>query len=338
MGIINRLKGFQALELRELILNDDAEAVKLYYEKYNLDFNATFAKDGYITNALLFSASNGRFSVLKMLIKQGVDVNFQDICGRSALFYASRFDDSDVAKSLVEAGANIYLQTNCRTGALHEAAKEGALGVVKIFLEKNVPVDWPSCLGFSALHEAARVGHCDIIKLLVAYGADVDKMNEPGYTPLCYAALSGNLESAQFLIDRGADINKVKDKIDGPLHCAIHSLVQGEAELDMIELLISSGADLKHIGCDKITAIRLAEAYKYPDLKSVLEVFSKSYAARGVKKPRLDSHEEENATNPILDILNYKVGEKLGEPANDFPEVIGDITPDPVSLFIPKFL
>jgi ankyrin repeat protein len=69
---------------------------------------------------------------LDILLKNDMDVNIQDIWGKTALIYASFYGRLEVVKYLVEDGkADVNIKTNTGWTALMLASKFGRLDIVK---------------------------------------------------------------------------------------------------------------------------------------------------------------------------------------------------------------
>src|SRR5213075_36449 len=86
------------------------------------------------------------------------------------------------------------------------------------------------------------------VKLLLAHGADVNAKgvnfgdpNTPTLAPpLAFAARSGKTDLAELLLEHKADINTPDDAGQTPLHWALY----GDKEEDMVNLLLSKGANV----------------------------------------------------------------------------------------------
>lgn len=97
--------------------------------------------------------------------------------------------------------------------------------------------------GWTALHCAAW-GECvEAMELLLSTGAKIDSPDKGGETPLCLAA-SKNLEMVKLLLNSGADI-----------HCtALHkAALNGKA--DIVKYLLAAGADVNALDRYQATAL-----------------------------------------------------------------------------------
>src|SRR5919198_6488120 len=128
------------------------------------------------------AAMQGNRDAVKVLLKDGADVNTAQGDGMTALHWAAQKGDIELAKTLLYAGANIRATT--RIG------------------------------GYNPLLIASRNGNAAMIETLLAAGADPNAATSNGTTALMLAAQAGNAPAGQVLIDRGADVN-AKEKIKG---------------------------------------------------------------------------------------------------------------------------
>jgi uncharacterized protein len=154
---------------------------------------------------------------LRVLLKQGADVNAAQGDGMTALHWASSHGDLDEARMLISAGARLDVVTrNGNYTPLHLAAKAGNAAVIRTLLEAGADVNAKTSSGGAlALHLAAAQGNADAVSALLDKGAKVDALEGAwGQTPLMWAAAYNRLDAMQTLLKRGANIaahSKVED-------------------------------------------------------------------------------------------------------------------------------
>ena len=84
---------------------------------------------------LLRYSKNGNLRRVNSLLRRGVNVNYQNYLGRTALMYASYEGRLDVVRELIKAGADVNLQTNDGMTALMYAGYRGHFEIVEALLE-----------------------------------------------------------------------------------------------------------------------------------------------------------------------------------------------------------
>jgi ankyrin repeat protein len=122
---------------------------------------------------LFAAAKGGRAECVRLLIDAGARVRTLDICGRTALMYASTPE------------------------------------VVRVWLEAGCALDERDAYGFDATNHAAENGHREVLFALVRAGADIHALNKFGMTRLLQYCSSLNVsgDMVRALIEAGADIH-----------------------------------------------------------------------------------------------------------------------------------
>jgi hypothetical protein len=147
-----------------------------------------------------------------------VDINTQDILGRTPLHVACEQNSVAAVLALLEGGANPGLKTVYGSLPLHFAAAKGSLSICSLLLEKPV------------------------------LGYDVNEADFQDNTALYYAINSENTELVRFLLAglHKMDPNRASPSSLPPLIRAIHI-----RNKDLVGLLLASGADPRvvHKGC-----------------------------------------------------------------------------------------
>ncbi|TWU74105.1 Glycerophosphocholine phosphodiesterase [Metarhizium rileyi] len=112
--------------------------------------------------------------IVQMLVDAGVDINWTDKTGETALHVAARFSHeacariilrgSDSQKANTEIAENSYSWT-----PLHVAAVDGSLSLVQLLVDAGADVSKPDASGWTAKEHAALRGHMDIARFLAAH-------------------------------------------------------------------------------------------------------------------------------------------------------------------------
>ena len=222
-------------------------------------------------------------AILPWLIAQGLDVNAQNVKGRTPLTFAvyglhpenssAQMERArrDVGR-LLDAGADINLGDADGTTSLHTAAYWGAPEVVDFLLSRGAHANAARRNGETPLHLIAAMpgdsvtpGHAAVIDQLLAAGADINRVDEDGYTVLSCTPLHGNHEVARKLLACGADIAAAGAR-------ALRDAVSGEDD-ELLDLFIAAGSAVDTQYADEqLTPLILAahEGYFY-GIKTLLD-------------------------------------------------------------------
>ncbi|KAJ5527186.1 hypothetical protein N7513_011345 [Penicillium frequentans] len=126
------------------------------------------------SSAVLALATKANFvDIVHLLVDAGVDINYQDEQGETALHVAARFGHDECARILLE--GTDYQKANTE-------------------LAENT-------YSWTPLFIASVDGNLNVAKLLIAAGADVDRFDSSGWTAKEHAALRGHLDIARCLAE-----------------------------------------------------------------------------------------------------------------------------------------
>ncbi|KAJ6005833.1 hypothetical protein N7451_003777 [Penicillium sp. IBT 35674x] len=126
------------------------------------------------SSAVLALATKANFvDIVQLLVDAGVDINYQDEQGETALHVAARFGHDECARILLE--GTDYQKANTE-------------------LAENT-------YSWTPLFIASVDGNLNVAKLLIAAGADVDRFDSSGWTAKEHAALRGHLDIARCLAE-----------------------------------------------------------------------------------------------------------------------------------------
>lgn len=164
--------------------------------------------------------------------------------------------DLEQLKSLILGTDNFDKSTINDAELLHLAAREGHKDIAEFLIANGADVNAKEAANDETpLHMAALEGYKDIAKLLIAKGAIVDARDMFGITPLCNAIDGDYISCAEKLLEsRYADITTEDKKRREELE---EELI-GKLKMDIVELLINSGANVNLKDDDGITPLYLA--------------------------------------------------------------------------------
>jgi ankyrin repeat protein len=155
-------------------------------------------------------------ATVRLLLKQGADVNAAQGDGMTALHWAALNGDAELASMLLYAGANWRAMT--RLGSflpIHLAAQSGAADVLKMLLDAGADANTRTTTGATPLMLAAASGNAKAVETLLAAGADVNATESAhGQTALMFAAAKNRADVVGTLLARGANATLATKIID----------------------------------------------------------------------------------------------------------------------------
>jgi ankyrin repeat protein len=163
------------------------------------------------------AAMRGDAAKVRLLLRQGADVNAAQGDGMTALHWAAFRGDVDGTRMLISAGGRLEAVTrNGNYTPLHLAAKAGNLPVVRALLEAGASANAKTTSGgASPLHLAAAQGSADVVNALLEKKAAIDAPDGAwNETPLMWAAAYNRVDALKALLAHGANIaaaSKVED-------------------------------------------------------------------------------------------------------------------------------
>lgn len=120
---------------------------------------------------LSLATKSNEFEIVKLLTEAGVDVNYRDEQGETALHVAARFGHEKCAKALIAGSPSqkVDIEVTENTFAwtpLFIASVDGHLGVVKLLVEAGADYERADLSGWTVKEHAALRGHMDIATYL----------------------------------------------------------------------------------------------------------------------------------------------------------------------------
>ncbi|KAH8799292.1 ankyrin repeat-containing domain protein [Flagelloscypha sp. PMI_526] len=190
--------------------------------------------DNYTETPLELAASKHDLALVKVLIKQGADINRSQAL-RGAAFVGA----VDVVNLLVDKGAKVDKDGEDQGTALQTAASQGDLVMVRLLIGKGARVNGQGGYFGAALHAAAYAGAVDILEFLLEKGANVNLVAGHYGTALQAGVCAGRAaeQVVKLLVSNGADVNKE----GGHYATALQAAVTLD-KTDIITLLVEHGA------------------------------------------------------------------------------------------------
>ena len=158
-------------------------------------------------------------------------------------------------------GVTVSAQADPSRDALFAAIRQGSVAETDRLLKAGANPDVVDAGGTPALMGATLFGGADLVKLLLDRGADPNRSGVGGTTALMWAV--PNLEKVRLLVGHGANVN-ARSETDRTAFLVAASYPR---TLDVLRLLLDSGADLR--AQDRAGATALALAVRSADVDVV---------------------------------------------------------------------
>ncbi|AGF85697.1 repeat protein [Moumouvirus goulette] len=236
---------------------------KNYYNNYNkkiiYDIIKSFIKKG--TDVNQYNANNLTplliiakrrsnpiyLRVIKLLLKNGANINAVDEYGNSALILACYQNDIELAELLINSGINVNIASFCGTTALiiatYKSGHDNNFNLIKLLLERGANINAINIYGRSALISACIYSNkCDnlkTIKLLLEYWPDINLTNNNSQNALMICSqYVTSLETIKLLVEHWSnicshDINICK----GQCNNSAINIAKSEGNYDIVEFL-----------------------------------------------------------------------------------------------------
>ncbi len=234
--------------------------------------------------------ANNETAILKMLLKNGSNLEVRDQNGSTPLMAAVESGDDATIKLLLDKGAKIEAEDQSGETALMKAAKSGRSDLTDILLERTIdkkskdrallaaivtapltlimaePPPATQITATAAPRQTSDASHdvTQTIRLLLEKGADIEARDEQGQTPLIRAAAGAQARIVKLLLEKGAYI-EAKDTSGAT--ALIASACGGCVSIDMgdtfecVQVLMAHGANVEAKTTGGSTALMVAASY-----------------------------------------------------------------------------
>lgn len=230
-------------------------------------YDIHFRPETYTRTALHLAVWNRHIGVVKLLLKNGIDVHPQTSLNRTVLDLAMESQaDIEMVQLLLDYGVDINAQTYSRT-PLYVAVSNQSTSIVDLLLSRGADPNIPTNKGETALFHAVQLADESLTRTLLVHGANPNATTSNG-TPTLHYALSSPL-LVSLLLDHGVDINQQAFG-SSALHTVIRARPQHLQLEDMCRLLLDRGIDIHGQDIDGKTALHLA--VEWPTEKGIVEI------------------------------------------------------------------
>uniref|UniRef100_A0A8H7MZ23 Clr5 domain-containing protein n=1 Tax=Bionectria ochroleuca TaxID=29856 RepID=A0A8H7MZ23_BIOOC len=324
-----------------------------------LGFKSTL---GEYETPLSYAVLGDNLQTATLLLESGANPDGVSLYGHTALGAACTKENLDMVKLLLAYGAT-PMGSELGSTPLQLAILHKDLIFVDSLLQKGADVNAPPYFegGRTALQAAAETGNVPLFKRLVKMGADINlpAATENGMSCLQAAMLSGNDEiidmilqyggaatvdsilcavkirsfkMVDFLMGVGADViapgiadlgPDLGRRLVTPLVLAIYN-----ADFDMVDKLLQSGANVSHIYCETASILPLHQAIRSRDLRITNLLLSHtSYAYWEALESIIRELIHHNANVNLMTKGTYPIENVIGsyELTNIFIEVGADV-------------
>ncbi|KAL0345979.1 UNVERIFIED_CONTAM: putative E3 ubiquitin-protein ligase XBOS32 [Sesamum radiatum] len=160
---------------------------------------------GVRNSPLHYSAAQGHYEVVSLLLESGVDINLRNYRGQTALMQACQYGHWEVVQILMLLKANIDSTDYLNGGtALHLAALNGHARCIRLLLADYIPsIPNVSSILRKNLKNDESASEFD----WRALAEIVNRTADGGVTALHMAALNGHAETVHLLLDLGASVS-----------------------------------------------------------------------------------------------------------------------------------
>ena len=206
-----------------------------------------------------WAASLGSFDIMKLVIDAGVDVNYRNELGVTALHVAARTGETKIAELLLADGARWDKSegiVHCESTPLWLAVSYNRTSTALALLDGGAKSTMPHRFLWTLLHQCVRLGNVEVTSKILELDilANGLKSQDRTWTPLMTAVQRQDLRMVQLLVEHGADVN-IEDlrTAHTPLIIAVSN-----GDTQIINKLLSEGASYTHTTSGGVNALALA--------------------------------------------------------------------------------
>lgn len=190
---------------------------------------------------LLTAAAAGDAAAIRDALERGADVDARGPGRASALLLAARSGNDDAVRALIEAGADVDAQDDASLNPFLLGCITNRVGLVRLMVAAGCDLERRTRFGGNGLTPASEKGHVDVVRHLVEETPiNVNHTNNLGWTALIEAIILG----------------------DG-----------GAAHQEVVELLLTHGADPTMVDPYGVPPLELARQKGYTEIVAILERF-----------------------------------------------------------------
>ena len=198
-----------------------------------LDSKDKLGRDNLGNTPLHAAVKWNAFNTAKTLIALGVDVDAQNLSGKTALSDACRSAKKDMAVLLIRSGADINATDATGRTVLMDAISSNNEEMVKLLLSYKANVQVQEMSGRNAYHEAALTGNVGIINMIRKAGGNPLARDAAGDTPFSLV-LNADISVIQAVL--GNDTTIADSDGNTPIHIAVSRHVGKKTLMQLLNM------------------------------------------------------------------------------------------------------
>ncbi|XP_058793747.1 serine/threonine-protein phosphatase 6 regulatory ankyrin repeat subunit A-like [Phymastichus coffea] len=228
----------------------------------NLNFTEKNSKIAPLHVAIL----KNQAAIVEELLRAGANVNVSDKDGKRSLHFAAETGNVNIMKALLRHGASLDSKNySSKCTPLYLAVEKGHVSMVEELVKAGASVSIPAKCEKNPLHLASELGFSEIAKVLLAYKADPNcEIAVTQYTPLFLAVEKGHLAVVESLLEANARVNALAADGKTPLYVGLEF-----DRHEIVNVLLEHGANV-HVRDNTNSSTLLHTAARY-DNKIMIE-------------------------------------------------------------------
>ena len=220
------------------IENGDQPMIEYAISELKLDVNAVSASN---ENALMLACKSQNLMLVKQLLDQTANLEFENNLGETALFYANRNDNPALFDLFLQRNVNLNHADHAGNSVLLRAAALNKSERVKLLIDRGANCAQVNEDGFNALSYLVEVNGAmvdiPLTEIFLAKGLSINSCGKSNETMVYKAALAGNLQLLEWLRSKGADFNPKNSNGQRPK----------TKNVQVIRYLLENGADINAV-------------------------------------------------------------------------------------------
>ena len=232
------------------------------------------------------------YNSAKTLVSLGVDVDAQNLSGKSALSDACKMAKKRIAILLIESGANVNLADSLGRTVLMDAISGQNEGMISLLLENGADVTIQDMNGRNSYHEAALTANVGVIDLVRHAGGQPLVRDVYGNTPFSIVLRAD--ESVVYAV-LGSDRSIVDSDGNTPVHIA----VERNAPPALLSKLLKKGYPFSTRNAMGETPLNIAVTKNFTSLALIL--------LENGADPYLETSDGENPVTIVFKTKNNEI-------------------------------